>query len=153
AEIVSGRLRAPPPQSRVPRWLERAVARGLAPAPQERYPSMEALLDAVSVSPLRRRRRLGIAALLAVLAAALGGYQRLHARQALLCQGAERKLAGVWDGERRRKMEQAFLSTGKPYAAFALEATARELDTYAARWVAMHREACEATRLRGEQSE
>src|SRR5262249_52845607 len=153
AEIHSGGPRKPPRQARVPRWTERAVARGLAPVAQERHPSMEALLEAISVSPLKRwRRPLWTATALAVIGIGLGGYRKLHARQVLLCQGAERKLAGVWDGERRRSIERAFMASGKRYAGFALQAASGKLDQYAARWVAMHRDACEATRVRGHQS-
>ena len=52
---------APPPGSRVPAWLHRAITRGLRPQPEERYASMADLLSAITVDK-RRRRRWGLAA-------------------------------------------------------------------------------------------
>src|SRR5207302_5875256 len=50
-------------------------------------------------------------------------------------------------------VERAFAKSGKAWAARAGMETARALDSYAAGWAAMHGDACEATRLRGEQTE
>jgi tetratricopeptide (TPR) repeat protein len=49
-------------------------------------------------------------------------------------------------------MRGAFLATKRPYAQDAFDGAARALDAYTSAWVAMHTEACEATRVRGEQS-
>jgi tetratricopeptide (TPR) repeat protein len=62
-------------------------------------------------------------------------------------------LAGIWDEGRKRDVSAAFMATGKPYAADTVRLVERALDAYAHDWVAMHTDACEATRLRGEQSE
>src|SRR5262249_10935282 len=62
-------------------------------------------------------------------------------------------LAGVWDDAARQRVHEALLSTGKAYAADAWRNVEQTLDRYASRWAAMHRDSCEATRLRGEQSE
>jgi tetratricopeptide (TPR) repeat protein len=53
----------------------------------------------------------------------------------------------------RRAAEQALLATGKPHAASVWRNVAAWLDHYSAQWVAAHVEACEATRVKGEQSE
>lgn len=50
-------------------------------------------------------------------------------------------------------MQRAFQATGKPYADGAFSATRAALDLYASGWVMMRTEACEATRLRGDQPE
>jgi hypothetical protein len=47
----------------------------------------------------------------------------------------------------------AFVATGAPYAADAVRGASEALDAYAGAWASMHTEACEATRVRGEQSE
>jgi serine/threonine-protein kinase len=73
--------------------------------------------------------------------------------QLRLCEGAEQKLIGVWDSERRRAIETAFQATSRVYAADAWSTAQRVLDAKARAWSVMHTEACEATRLRGEQSE
>src|SRR5262249_20212867 len=56
---------APPASRKAPRWVDRALARGLRPAPQERWPSMDDLLRV-----LRRGRTSGIRR--AAVAAAIG---------------------------------------------------------------------------------
>jgi len=58
-------------QSR-PRWLRRALRRGLAAAPEDRYPSMAALVGALRRDPRRRRVRAAIVGLALAAAAAAG---------------------------------------------------------------------------------
>src|SRR5207244_4203421 len=53
----------------------------------------------------------------------------------------------------RAAVEHAFGAAGKPFAAIAYRGVSRAIDRYAADWIAMHTEACEATRIRGEQSD
>lgn len=70
-----------------------------------------------------------------------------------LCQDAERHLLNVWDDERRAQILEGLTRTGVPYAAASVQAVAATLDEYAARWVAMRTDACEATRVHGEQTD
>jgi serine/threonine-protein kinase len=77
----------------------------------------------------------------------------LSNQQALRCKGAEQGLAGIWDASRKPALHQAFQATGKPYAEDAWRGVESALDRYAGGWVAMNTEACEATRVRGTQSE
>ena len=66
---AAGRIRPPPPGSRVPGWLDDLVRRGLAPHPEDRWPSMVAVAKALEHG--RPRRRLAwAAAALAVAAVA-----------------------------------------------------------------------------------
>jgi tetratricopeptide (TPR) repeat protein/tRNA A-37 threonylcarbamoyl transferase component Bud32 len=140
--------------SNVPLWLRRVVLRGLAEDPAERYPSMESLLAALGRDPARLRRR-GIWG--GVLLTAVAGASALTVwaleERSRTCANAERKLAGVWDEGRKREVQGAFLATGRPFAQDVLRATERALDNYVRRWVSMHTEACEATRIHGDQSE
>ncbi len=153
AAVESGRVRAPSPGARVPSRLRSILLRGLSAAPGGRFPSMHALLAELEREPGRRLRRAALAG--AALAFAAGG--ALAARQlgerGPLCKGAERHLTGVWDGPRRQAVEAALRRTGAPYAEMAVREVGRALDAYAAGWVAQHTEACEATRMRGEQTE
>src|SRR5262245_14747548 len=87
-----------------------------------------------------------------VAALSAGGYRLFHDRPAL-CSGADLKLGGIWDPPRKASVKTAFLSTGLPYADHTWTSVERTLDDYGRRWVAMHTEVCEATRVRGEQSE
>jgi hypothetical protein len=47
SEVLSGKVRPPPPASDVPRELAAVVMRGLAREPAERWPSLQAMLDAL----------------------------------------------------------------------------------------------------------
>jgi tetratricopeptide (TPR) repeat protein len=151
--LLHGRLHDPPPNSKVPAWLRRVLVRGLSTRPEDRYPSMDALLEALVPPEWKVRRRIIVAfALLTTLVAAVLGY-RARYEQDLMCHGAQRKLQGVWDSERKRAVHQAFAQTGLPFAEDAWKGASRQLDDFAREWTQMHTEACEATRLRGEQSE
>ncbi len=93
---------------------------------------------------------LGVVALL-VLAGG-GGVWLAHAPQRS-CEGAERALEGVWDEPRKEAIHRAFLATRKPYAETTWRGVDAGLERYTRAWTEMHRETCEATRVRGEQSE
>lgn len=69
------------------------------------------------------------------------------------CQGAEAKLEGIWDDDRRAAVRAAFEATALPYAEDARVAVERALDEHLGRWVELRTEVCEATRVRGDQSE
>jgi tetratricopeptide (TPR) repeat protein len=138
----------------VPGWLLRVVERGLRPEAGARWPTMDALLDALDNDPTRWRWRV-VAALGTICVLAAGG---LVARQAWraqreVCAGAARKLAAVWSPPRRAAVTRAFAATGVSYAPATSTSVTARFDSYAAAWTAARTDACEATRLRGEQSE
>jgi tetratricopeptide (TPR) repeat protein/tRNA A-37 threonylcarbamoyl transferase component Bud32 len=149
--VKSGAVRPAPKSSRVPPWLRRVVLRGLEPDPEARFATMEALLAALSADPARRLRRAllaggaGALVLLTVLAVNTG--------REPACQGALSRLRQVWNEGVGQRIGEAFLRTGVPYAREVLATARRELDAYGRAWQAAHTEACEATRVRGEQSE
>jgi tetratricopeptide (TPR) repeat protein/predicted Ser/Thr protein kinase len=152
-EVSKGRVRPTPSGSRVPDRLRQIVLRGMATSPADRFPSMDALIADLAPRPrgaLRRRfvvaAALGVAALVAVVV-----YQAR--RPALLCRGSERKLAGVWDDARKKAIRYAFAATNVSYADEAWQSVERAFDAYTRTWVSTRTEACEATRVRGEQSE
>jgi eukaryotic-like serine/threonine-protein kinase len=145
----------PPRDAKVPAFIKKAIMRGLAPEPSARFPSMDALLAQLEYRPRVRRMAAGAAALTLV---ALGGSYGLYARQAaqaqaLLCTGAEQKLAGIWDDSARRQVTEGLMATGKPEAADVASRVAGLLDAYAQSWVQESTEACRATRIRGEQTD
>lgn len=154
ASSNAGRVRAAPPSADVPRWLRQIVVRGLASKPEDRWPSMDALLTELRRDRTATRRRwLGLTAALAVAIAATLAVRSAARTPPAMCRGAERKLAGAWDDARRAEVAAAFDRTNAPFATDALRITRATLDDYAARWTKMHTDACEATRVRGEQSE
>jgi serine/threonine protein kinase/tetratricopeptide (TPR) repeat protein len=152
--VLAGRVREAPADSDVPTWVRRVLLRGLAVAPAARWPSMNALLDQLGRDPVRRRRRWFAAAGVTVSVASLMvGAQQWGARGGKMCLGSARHLAGVWDDAHRLSLRAAFAESGKVYAAQAARAAESALDGYAAAWVAMHGDACESTRVRGDQTE
>ncbi|WP_224250060.1 tetratricopeptide repeat protein [Hyalangium gracile] len=145
----------PPREPRVPAFVRRAILRGLAPDPKDRFPSMEALLTQLEYRPRQVRLAAGAAAM--VLLASVGGYawyaHGAAARQALVCSGAEQKLAGIWDAAVRKQVTDGLVATGNPQAADVATRVTGLLDGYTRDWVEASTEACRATRIRGEQTE
>jgi tetratricopeptide (TPR) repeat protein len=161
AKVLAGRIGDPSPRSRVPAWLRKVILRGLSVDRAARYPSMRELLSALERDPARTRRRLAAGAALGLLLLAGGAVaQRITAGGgADLCQDAQEKLGGVWelpeqngDRPRRTATRAAFEATGRPHAAASWERAAAGLDEFARRWIAMHKQSCEATHKSGEQS-
>jgi eukaryotic-like serine/threonine-protein kinase len=151
--IEAGRVSEPPRGARVPRRVRRALLRGLATSPGDRFASMDDLLAALTLRP---RRRLGAVALGAALALGAAGGALLARRPAEVrapCADGARRLEQVWGEARRRAAAEALLRTGVPYAEAAAREATRALDAYAARWGAQYVGACEATKVRGDQSE
>jgi len=159
---ASNRVREPPPNTRVPLWLRKVVLRGLRAHPDDRYPSMEALLDALGKDPAVRRRRVLVS--VGVLAVAAGvtyaAHQAAGSRRAFCAAGPVR-VAAAWElpavrgpeGPRHVAVRAALLATNKPYAPDTVRGVFRVLDDYANRWASLYRDTCEATHVRGEQSE
>jgi hypothetical protein len=84
----------------------------------------------------------------------IAGYEHSHHGPVVPpCSNSQERFAGVWDLSRKEAVRTAFLGTGESYAQDTWEKIERSLDAYEQRWVAMHQETCEATRVRGEQSE
>jgi eukaryotic-like serine/threonine-protein kinase len=144
--------REPPSDSKVPAWVRRAVMRGLSLHPDDRFASMDALLEALSQEQRQVQKRgvLVMAGALTLATVGVGGYLYQQSR---VCAGAQSLVGSVWGPERHQKLEAAFLATGRPFAQETAVKVARLLDGYASQWAGMHTEACEATRVRGEQTE
>ncbi|HVE83525.1 MAG TPA: serine/threonine-protein kinase [Myxococcales bacterium] len=148
------RLRDLPKEPRLPAPVRRAILRGLSLKPEDRYPTMEELLRELGKDPRAAQRRWVIAGVgTAAVAAAAMTYWPILQQHRQLCRGAERKLEGVWTPSIRDQVEQAFAATGSRFGEESAKRASVLLDKYTAAWVAMHQEACEATRIRGEQSD
>ncbi len=159
--VVQGNVRDEPADAKVPQWIRKVLLRGLRAKAAERWSSMLELLDALGKNPAAARRKwfTMTAAALLPLALALGIRQTMADREPP-CSGGPAKLAGIWEllasGEResprRTLIHDAFMRTGKGYAADVYATVSKSLDAYARNWARMHREACEATEIRKEQS-
>ena len=137
------RIRPPGSEPKVPAQVRRAVRRGLRASPEARHPSMEALLAELSPAPRRVRSWVAASAVAASLLGVALGYVAAHRREAR-CEQETEKLAAAWSPERRERVREAFLATGKPYANAAWEAAARALDDHATRWRTLRTESCMA---------
>jgi eukaryotic-like serine/threonine-protein kinase len=133
--VVAGRLAERRAAHGVPAWLLEVLGRGLEADPAKRFPSMNELL-----TELERRAGTG---------------------RKGFATGAAAKLATVWEAPvggyavptpEKERMREAFLATGKPYAAAVFTAASALLDRYAQRWTELYVEVCEATHVRGDQS-
>lgn len=139
---------------RAPVWLGAALSRALRPDPAARFPTMDALLAALSADPAARLKRTGLRACAALaIAAAAALAVDVQRRRGDVCAPPEEELAGVWDAQVRARAAAAFERTAVPWAPHASRVTLDALDRFATRWATQSRQACEATRLRGEQSE
>jgi tetratricopeptide (TPR) repeat protein len=153
---VAGPKRIPAPSR-----IQKTLLRGLSADPKARWPSMNALIDELLRDPRRRARRLigaaGVVGLCGVVAvAAVHLSRRGHA----VCASGPDRMTGVWEPasragphSRREQVRAAVLKSGTAEAPRVWEQLAAVLDRHAANWLAAYRDACEATHVRGEQSE
>jgi tetratricopeptide (TPR) repeat protein len=137
--------------ARVPAFVQRVLQRGLHAEPSRRFPTMTALLDELAKDPrAKRRRALGFAAVAGVVA--IGTAALMSSRESP-CESGAAEIARVWSPNIAKGVRASFLATGKAYAGDAAERVVAVFDRYAARWATTHRTVCEATRVRGVQSE
>jgi tetratricopeptide (TPR) repeat protein len=152
AKVLEGEPDPAPAGREVPTWLREIVVRGLIVDPDLRHPSMESLLHALGRDPTAERKKiltrlLGAGVLAA--GAAAGTYVAVGSGT---CKQAREELVDVWDDNRRAAVAERFSASQLPYAEGAMARSSQLLDEYTDAWVAMHTEACEATRD-GRQSE
>ena len=156
--VAKNQVKPAPRDARVPLWLREVALRGLKVDPAERHPSMASIVSALGSDPAASRRRtlgFGAVAVALVLMAGVAALSlgRGGGSAAKPCRGAGDKLVGIWDDEVKDRVATAFTATGRPHAAHSYSRVELVLDDYAARLVAMRTEACEATRVQGEQSD
>jgi tetratricopeptide (TPR) repeat protein/tRNA A-37 threonylcarbamoyl transferase component Bud32 len=151
--VRSGELRPAPPSSPTPAWIRRALTRGLRTRPDDRWPTTDALVGALTPRGTQRLA-IGGAVLGAVALAGLIVVPRITGgRDAELCRGSDARLVGIWDAGRAQQLSAAFAASSIPAAAPVWRRLQPMLDRFARAWSAMHTDACEDTRVRGEQTE
>lgn len=151
--VAAGGPVAIPATPAIPRAIRRALVRGLSVAADARFGSMAALLSELERGLGQRRRRLvaggaGAGALALVSALTMASVPAQSP-----CRDLSQQLDGIWDDDRRAAVQAALLRTSASYAADTAERVRHTLDAYAAAWLASRVDACEATRVRSEQSE
>ncbi len=143
SSIDAGRIGSPPRGREVPRWLRRAVLRGLRVEPSGRYSDMHGLLAALRPKTLGTWR--SVAAMGVMSLAAGAGAVALSDASAPLptyCDDVAAKLDGVWDDDARRRMHEAFTGSGLPFADDVSTRVGDHLDHYAATWIDEQTDAC-----------
>ena len=118
---------------------------------------MDGLLAALLRGRTRVRRQVLAVAIAAVLLS-VGGW-RLAAAHALraACAVPKHRLANVWvtddaQDPRRQAVHRAFVASGRPTAETSWQRVSAALDDHLRRWSSTYVQACEATRVRGEQT-
>ncbi len=149
--VIAGQL-VEPTGVHVPGWLHAALRRGLARRPEDRFRDMGALLAELGRDRGRVRRGLAVGGALVGTLVIGAAAARGLARDST-CDVGTTLLADAWDADRREAVEQAFEAEHKAYTEASFDNVARTLDGYAASIVAMQREACEAARVYGTQSD
>ncbi len=140
----------------VPASVWAALRKGCAEDPGQRHPDMEALLAA-----MHPKRSMGLLWVSLASALALGGGMVLAmnwgatASKASVvdCGAGEASMASVWNAEQRDSLRQRFGRSSLQSSGDTLARLEGAIDSYSAIWAKGYRDACEATHLRGEQSE
>ncbi|MGH1347757.1 MAG: protein kinase domain-containing protein [Nannocystales bacterium] len=136
--------------------LRRVLARGLSARPEDRYPSMEALLAELDLRRVARRRAgiVGAVGGVVALTAAYGfGAQRTPAATAVECALPETLRAELWDEPYRGRVKAAYTDDAREHVRGMEASVLADLDGWAEHWSHERATACQATRVRGEQSE
>ncbi|MEZ4448195.1 MAG: serine/threonine-protein kinase [Nannocystaceae bacterium] len=143
AVIHAGRILEIPRRG-APRWLTRAVLRGLAHDPDARWSSMSELLAVLERGLGRRRRSLWGALVAAPLVAVAGGLA-LAGGDPGTCTGDD-GLAEVWSEGPAAAVAAAIRGTGLHYAEETWSKVHVLLDSYVGSWRDLRRRSCEEHR-------
>ncbi len=145
-----------PAGGRVPRVVQRVIARGLRPDAGARWPDMAALIEALERALGSRRRRVIRAA--AVVAAAVAAAVAVVALRAGVgagptCTSGDGEVAAVWNRDRRAAVAAAFTASGLPGAGDSWRRVEGAVDAWTRDWLTAHVDACRAARVDRRESE
>jgi tetratricopeptide (TPR) repeat protein len=152
--IGRGTIARPPPEARIPRSVHAAILRGLSEDPDGRFPSMNALLVELRRDREREaRRRWTLWGALTIGLVLLGVFARSRRdERASLCPEPDEALGGAWTPALHDRIGALF-ATAAPYGEASYAALSEGISRYAGAVAHMRKEACEAGRVRGTQSE
>jgi eukaryotic-like serine/threonine-protein kinase len=155
--VVAGRMEAMPRDSPVPMHVRRAIERGLSQDPKARFEGMHELLQELrSTRRTSRRRWVSAVVVAAMFGVGLTIVATAATEEESVCTGESDLLLSMWNPERQQRIRRSFSAAAIGVSAAALDAdwtaASEKLDAYAAAWATAHRDACEATHVRYEQS-
>jgi len=141
-----------PATVRIPQRIEAALRRGLAVDPDQRFPTMQVLLSELRRGHQHRGwRSLTVAGGgMAAFLLALGGAAYASSLANKPCTDSASRLSGVWDPAARERVGSAIREAQAAEASDIARRVEKKLDNYTRAWMDSHREACEASRVRGE---
>ena len=139
AAAIARGLPAWPAGRHVPRWLRRAVTRGLRVDPTERFDGADRLVSALSPERGALRRSIPAVAVVAIVAAGVGAH--LGASDPRPACGGEVDIA--WGPAQRLALAAHFARFGEAGAAL-VPALENALDRYAAAWNVQRADVCRA---------
>ncbi len=147
--VTSGEIMVPPARSRVPGWLWKVLARGLANQPSDRYPSMAVLLAALERVAVRKRQRWVVTAALLCGGVVAGSAAMLGVLEDRgdECAAAGMGLTDTWNPWINERIRAAFSVTREPYADAVWQSIERGIDQYQQRWQHERVAACRATHV------
>ncbi len=153
AAVTQGRIDMPT-RAPVSRGVMRTILRGLSVDPSDRFPSMHALLTALRRGRTKTRS-LGV--FVGAAGLALGGTAWAMGTSPPVppppCRGAQDAVQRVFPSERRATISAAFAAKAGSLGTHAWSDAQARIDTYLEGWASARTDACEATRIRGDQSE
>ncbi len=140
----------PPPPSKVPPRVWRALERGLQAEQNDRHPSVSALVGELHAClPKSRASAWGL--LIATLCVLLAAGFTFFATRQQPCDAGPKLLAPTWNPQRKAAVEAALKSSAGAVGAAVAPQVLAQLDAWAQRWTQMEQQSCEATKA-GSQS-
>jgi tetratricopeptide (TPR) repeat protein len=141
----------PPTGTAAPARVYAALVRGMAVDPDGRWVDMRALLEELErvTAPSSRSR---VAATLAASIVAVGVGAWWLGREGP-CRDSAAEIESTWGADARARVDRALRDTKASFAESTALRVAAAFDRHAEAWSAMHRDACEATKVRREQSD
>ncbi|MBV1858266.1 MAG: tetratricopeptide repeat protein, partial [Nannocystaceae bacterium] len=153
ANVCDGRRLEVPRDTNVPSRIRDVVERGLATEATQRWPDMHSLLEALRHDPREKHRRWLFAAVaLGLTGGAISLAAGAGANATPSCSDGSVRIEAVWNNERSSGLLDAFTQADAQAAPKAHQAIEDAVASFAGAWKAGHLDACEAHRVRQEQS-
>jgi tetratricopeptide (TPR) repeat protein/predicted Ser/Thr protein kinase len=151
--ILAGAVTPRPKDTNVPGWLHALIMRGLSVDPADRFQTIDELMIRLErgVKP-RYVAWLAAATVLGVAAVSAGMYLHMSGAKANACTSGAHLWTELWGPENQDAVHKTFARVGGDGIA-AWSKVKGLLDRYVDSWSSAYRDSCEATQVRGVQSE